>query len=109
MKSAADPFEVRCHRCDVSFPVETRVCMHCGGRIDSSDRSSLLESIVEVDPDMAGRDPTPIDVMSDPVDPDVDESQEPTSVGRSLLRSLGGFVWVIVLIGFTLVRSCGGE
>ena len=25
-----NPYEVRCTRCSVSFPVGTRVCMHCG-------------------------------------------------------------------------------
>ncbi len=109
MKSAASPFEVRCHRCDVTFPVETRNCVHCGGRLDPRDQSGILESVVEVDPDMAGRSPMPIDVMADPVQTEGEDDEEPTSTGRSLIRSLGGFIWVIVLIGFTLARSCGGE
>lgn len=28
------PFEVFCRRCQVSFPVGTRRCLHCGGRVD---------------------------------------------------------------------------
>ena len=28
----AHEFEVRCPSCDVSFPPETRSCLHCGGR-----------------------------------------------------------------------------
>jgi hypothetical protein len=55
------------------------------------------------------RSPAPIDVMADQSERDPEISDESPSAGRSLLRSLGGFFWVIVLIGFTLARSCGGE
>lgn len=41
---------------------------------------------------------------------EIEESdEEPTSVGRAIIRGLGGFIWVIVLIGFTLARNCGGD
>lgn len=40
---------------------------------------------------------------------ELEVADEPASAGRSLIRSLGGFVWVIVLIGFTLMRNCGEE
>jgi hypothetical protein len=42
-------------------------------------------------------------------DAEVSTGDEPTSIGRKLVQGLGGFVWIIVLIGFTLVRNCGGE
>jgi len=109
MKSVASPFEVRCHRCNVTFPIGTRQCIHCGGRIDQDDQSGILESIHEVDPGRGGLSSKPIDVMADPGDSDEMDSDAPSSVGASLIRSLGGFIWVIVLIGFTLARSCGGE
>ena len=32
-------FEVRCLNCDVSFPVGTKRCLHCGGRVGASGRS----------------------------------------------------------------------
>lgn len=32
MRSDRASFEVRCPHCDVSFPVETRTCVHCGGK-----------------------------------------------------------------------------
>jgi hypothetical protein len=41
---------------------------------------------------------------------EIDESGEaPTSIGRTMIRGLGGLIWVIVLIGFTLARNCGGD
>lgn len=102
-------YEVRCPRCDVSFPVGTRKCIHCGGATGQPDKVAILESLVQTST-------SPVDEFSDPMEfiPDQDErelevSDEPSSVGRSLIRSLGGLVWVIVLIGFTLARNCGGE
>jgi hypothetical protein len=41
---------------------------------------------------------------------EIDELDErPTSIGRTIIRGLGGFIWVIVLIGFTLARNCGED
>ena len=41
---------------------------------------------------------------------EIEELDEgPVSIGRSIIRGLGGFIWVIVLIGFTLARNCGGD
>ena len=109
MDSPTSPYEVRCPRCDVSYPVETRKCVHCGGRTGSVEQAVTLESLMH--PSTA-----PIEDFSDSEFevPDQEEreleaSDEPSSIGRSLIRSLGGFVWVIVLIGFTLARNCGGE
>jgi hypothetical protein len=42
-------------------------------------------------------------------DREIEMAEEPKSIGKSLIQGLGGFVWIIVLIGFTLVRNCGGE
>jgi hypothetical protein len=33
VESTESPYEVRCERCRVTFPVGTRRCVHCGGRI----------------------------------------------------------------------------
>ena len=33
VEAAQTPYEVYCHHCRVTFPSETRNCMHCGGRL----------------------------------------------------------------------------
>lgn len=121
MRVEGTAFEVRCKRCDVTFPVETRTCMHCGGRIDPSDVSDTGLHVGGAPGDermdsgrMDGRwapeaSAEPIDVMADPFENEAEANEAPQSVGGSIIRSLGGFVWVIVLIGFTIARSCGGE
>lgn len=53
--------------------------------------------------------PHPIEFLPDQEDRELEMTDEPSSVGRSLIRSLGGLVWVILLIGFTLARNCGGD
>jgi len=106
--------------------------MHCGGpttrgaELPALDAvvSSSYEPIGETDshsPDPRSMSPAPISAepKSDSLFqlPDFSskdreastEEEEPTSIGRSLVQGLGGFVWIIVLIGFTLVRNCGGE
>ena len=32
--TSVNPYEVRCTRCRVTFPVGTRACIHCGQPID---------------------------------------------------------------------------
>lgn len=32
--SSADAFEVRCESCNVSFPSDTRLCLHCGAKLN---------------------------------------------------------------------------
>ena len=146
------PYEVRCLRCDVSFPVEQRKCLHCGGptsrpgRFFQGSLSDFSRNDREMhakdgsaSPDYAsrrGEDSAPIepaaesvfspggvvegssgitigdsirDAMSSRGSQDVaatDAGEKPTSIVGSLVRSLGGFVWVILLIGFSIARSC---
>lgn len=44
-----------------------------------------------------------------PVEFSGEPSDEPSSMGRTLIRSLGGVVWIVMLIGFTLARNCGSD
>ena len=133
MRTASSPYEVRCPNCDVSFPIETRNCIHCGGAtssvpqianadtgewqgVDAYDSHRTADPFAGTAAAMPSNGPARED--SDALfrlpefgsdDSDALESDEPNSIGRSLVRRLGGFVWIIVLIGFTLVRTCRGE
>ena len=109
MHSTSSPYEARCPRCDVTFPIETRTCFHCGGAIGRRDQVRPLESILESGFETEAESPDPIEFRADPLEAEIEMPDEPSSVGRSLIRSLGGLVWVIVLIAFTIARSCDGE
>ena len=113
LESPTKVYEVRCSRCDVSFPVETRRCIHCGGPTGGptgrADQILAIDSIGAAG-EMSGK------VFMEPTSamPELDErglevAEESKSPVRSLIRSLGGFVWIIVLVGFTLARTCGGN
>lgn len=160
-REKGSPYEVRCPRCDVSFPVETRICIHCGGptgqpgpilrdeRFDVAvrDHSVAVSSSAPTSDSMAYRYPNesatdsgaespfslggPIggkaggpagrsvgdsirDAIAEsgrgrkePNDRELETSDPPSTVAGALLRSLGGFIWVILLIGFSIARSCG--
>ena len=109
MKSPGSPYEVRCPRCDVSFPIETRRCLHCGGPTGEVEGTAVFETLVQSSAASAEEFPGPIEEIPDRDERVLEASDEPSSIGRSLIRSLGGLVWVVVLIGFTLARNCGGE
>ncbi len=110
MDSTPSAYEVRCARCEVSFPVETRRCLHCGGPTGRPGTGVALESWVSSNGEVDDEFPEPTGLLLPGQDGrEIETPDEPSSIGRSLIRSLGGFVWIIVLIGFTLARNCGGE
>lgn len=113
-RGPASPYEVRCLRCDVSFPVETRRCIHCGGPTSASsagvDVAAFTGRVEAGAPGSAApSSPAPIS-LGDRADPDEpggpgDAPPQP-GIGVTLLRSFGSLFWVIALIGFSLARSC---
>jgi len=81
----ANPYEVYCRHCNVSFPVGTRVCVHCGqpiGRAAAVPRALL-------------GGPGPLD--EDPPD------ELPT---RSMAFSPMTFVWLLAAVATVIYRSC---
>ncbi|HEB89086.1 MAG TPA: hypothetical protein ENI85_05905 [Deltaproteobacteria bacterium] len=118
LESDQTPFEVRCPRCDVTFPIGTKRCVHCGGRTVPSNRPRTLgrvETVGSAQDDGSsgllewdsGSGPDPMEF--DGSDREIEMDDEPPSVARSLVRSLGGLVWVIALIVFSLARNCGDK
>jgi hypothetical protein len=110
MRGKGSPYEVRCPRCDVSFPVETRRCVHCGGPTSASASPPSIEfatggpipgtSPQETSTGKSGRTSAP---EAGPLE--VPE-EAPSSLGSTLLRTFGSLFWVIALIGFSIMRSC---
>ena len=73
------------------------------------DAGDIRQSIIESTYETSEGASEPIELTPAYTDEADEVSDEPSSIGRSLIRSLGGFIWVVVLIGFTLARNCGGE
>ena len=64
-RGKASPYEVRCPRCDVSFPVETTTCIHCGG-----PTGEAAELFVADDGMDYGTGPDEVRFGSNPIEPE---------------------------------------
>lgn len=120
MRGKSSPYEVRCLRCDVSFPLETRRCIHCGGPISASTSAIAIDALGPPPPDPFARGgpleatrpppvpsvPMPPGASDDPVE---DQPAGPTSVVGTLLRSFGSLFWIVALVAFSMLRNCQGE
>jgi hypothetical protein len=122
------PFETRCPRCKVSFPIETRRCVHCGGATEVPPRgaaaapappagsrpgSGRLRARVQAQaqrvpapPPQTQRVPAPSARLPLPTPQDEDDDELP---GRSGFTRGAGLVWVVLAIAASLYRACTGE
>ena len=120
-ESKAPAYEVRCSNCDVSFAPETRTCVHCGGPTGTpaffaepmsemfSSSPQNDSSYTMISADSGGPDPSTGKNDFEPAASATHEEEESESIGQSIFKSLGGVIWVVMLIGFSLWRSCGSE
>ncbi len=125
IRRESTPYEVRCPRCDVSFPVETRRCVHCGGPTSAAgaspaqalDTTGLPEWIRTRTSEEEGRSPGaydaagPAEVAGAPGAGHADRvdvpEEAPSSLASTLLRTFGSLFWVIALVAFSILRNCG--
>ena len=84
------PYEVHCPRCDVTFPVGTRHCLHCGGRLPR-ERGKLPETQMSFETGMG---------FEEGEDPPEDERPRRSPFSPVAL------VWVLLFVGGTLYRAC---
>jgi hypothetical protein len=85
------PYEVRCERCRVTFPVGTRRCVHCGGPTGAAPARLALR----LEP--AAQEPGGAEV-----EPEFE-------IGRRRLVSPLTFVWIALIVAGYLVRACSGQ
>ncbi len=94
------PFEVYCDRCRVSFPVETRRCVHCGGPTGPT-RDGLPAGGLRV-----GRAPA----QAPPgVEAGAEEGDELEALGRARGFSPLTLLWIALIVGGYAMRSCSGQ
>lgn len=92
-------YEVRCPTCDVSAPLGTRRCMHCGGPMIEGGAVVLSgrapESLQEVilRHERAGGD---------------DAIEEEQAAPRSGFSRGVGLLWILMLIAVSVYRQCAG-
>ncbi|HPG25434.1 MAG: hypothetical protein H6748_20805 [Spirochaetaceae bacterium] len=117
--SGGTPFEVRCPSCRVTFPVETKRCVHCGGPttrpVPIGAEESLRVAPIEIESDIRLRKGSSLGKSLSqtihgpgPNERELEVEDAPPSFVRGLLNSLGGMIWVIAFVVFTIVRQCNG-
>lgn len=108
-RSERAQFEVWCPRCNVSFPIGTRRCLHCGG--------------ATVPPNAIHEETATIDFVGNAAGPSIfeqrdeltmrpeelEENRGERGLGKSILGSLGSLLWIALFIAISLAnRTCGG-
>lgn len=89
----APQYEVRCPQCDVSFPIGTRRCLHCGG--------ATVKPGVAVQMRTAGlRMP-----LGAALPRSEDEPEEDEALVRRGPRRLT-VLWVLIVLAASIYRSC---
>ncbi len=87
------PYEVYCYNCRTTFAAGTRSCVHCGNRILSNGpgpASGSMQDILHPDDEGEGED----------------EGEVGESFGKRL-ASMG--VWILIVVGASLMRLCNGD
>jgi hypothetical protein len=89
-EGARTPYEVYCFRCRVTFPVEARRCLHCGGPLFARDERA--PGAAQIAPGAALPAPTGEDAEDTPL---------------VMVRRFGGLaIWAIVALAAVLQNLC---
>ena len=109
-------YEVACPSCRVSYPVGQKQCVHCGGRTAPSvvempdappEISESMGRVVREPEREVIRHGDRGEMVFVPAGGEVDDEE---ASGGSVVRRLGGLVWLLIFIIVTVMRACfGGE
>ena len=113
-------YEIRCQRCDVSFPPESKVCFHCGERIRPQRQiltsvPALEEAFQDIIPAemLAGKSSSAaipgspgIKIPADPPETIEEEEEEQPRFSKS--RLLGNLVWIVLAVLASAFQVCRG-
>jgi hypothetical protein len=89
VEGAPTPYEVYCFHCHVTFPVEARRCLHCGGRLFGRGERAAAAAIA----------PSPL--TPQPAGEEADEGPV------LMVRRFGGLaIWALVALSAVLANLC---
>jgi len=99
-------YEAVCPRCEVTFPPETRRCVHCGGATMQPGEAHAHA------PGSPASDRRPPFSLERPPPPRMEtEEEEDVRAGRasSWISRVMGLVWIVALVAITAYRACMGQ
>jgi hypothetical protein len=101
-------YEVRCFNCDVSFPVGTKQCLHCGSKIRTRARATpeLGQQLMQGDGMVIGAEAAAAQRAAGSESVAADPEELGPAEGRRSFRFGTGAIWVLVLVGGMLSRMC---
>ena len=122
------PFEVYCAHCKVTFPIGTRQCLHCGGRVISPDRQRAtrpsgrarlakaaqkrLQASTTTGREERGRNPTLEELAGAGIPGAIPGPALPNDDVDEILptRRFSPMTTIWILLAFTgaAIRACGG-
>jgi hypothetical protein len=110
--TSQDVFEVRCHRCEVSFPLGTKRCMYCGGKPSAGPPQVEFLDIGEMEAHTvpaARRAPgLPRPRQAEVEQEGEAEEEEQLSLRQTLPRVAMSLAWVVLLVVVSIYRACAG-
>jgi len=100
MRTASESreFEVYCPNCRVTFPVGTRRCLHCGGRV--GPRTSGME--------LREAQPLAREHFMGLESAEAEEEEGSPAIGKA--RRIGSVVmWIVIALAAAVSRFCTGD
>jgi hypothetical protein len=85
-----NPYEVYCYKCNVTAPVGSRRCIHCGGSLSNGTQDPRRAALAAL-------------LGADIREPEEGAEELPPSIG-SVAPKIA--VWILLLIGGFLYRFC---
>lgn len=100
VEGAQTPYEVYCHACRVTFPVGTRRCLHCGGRLGARGGMPFRG------PPVLGA-PRPGPLRPGLPRPGLPDGEDEEDASLTLRRFGGLALWALVVASALISNLCG--
>lgn len=104
-------YELRCHRCDVSFPVGTKRCMYCGEKPGAGPPQAQLLDLREMEKHagVVVAEGTEHGTAWPEAAAEEEEAEPEASLRQALPRITMSLVWVVLLVVVSIYRACTGS
>ena len=108
-------YEVMCRSCDVKYPIGQKRCVHCGARTEPSfievgdSPQSFTAEVSHAEPEPESGDfrfGEGEEMIFMPAGTDSVDEEPPRG---SMIRKLGGLMWLVIFVVITVIQRCFGE